>query len=46
VERLFDLGIDGVIANQSGPARQSLHAYVERPGTGLAARRIRAWRAD
>jgi glycerophosphoryl diester phosphodiesterase len=44
--RLLDLGIDGVITDQSALARKILDQYLSRPKTERAARRVRAWLAD
>jgi glycerophosphoryl diester phosphodiesterase len=46
MERLLDLGIDGVITDQSALARKILDQYLSRPKTEPAARRVRAWLAD
>ena len=46
IERLLDLGIDGVITDQSALARKILDQYLSRPKTERAARRVRAWLAD
>jgi glycerophosphoryl diester phosphodiesterase len=46
MERLFDLGIDGVITDQSALVRKTLDEYLRRPLRERAVRRIRAWLAD
>jgi glycerophosphoryl diester phosphodiesterase len=46
VERLLDLGIDGVITDQSALARKTLDEYLSRPKAERALRRVRAWLAD
>jgi glycerophosphoryl diester phosphodiesterase len=45
LERMFDLGIDAVITNQSELARKIRDTYVNRPKPERAVRRIRAWLA-
>jgi glycerophosphoryl diester phosphodiesterase len=46
MERLLDLGIDGVITDQSALARKILDQYLSRSKTERAARRVWAWLAD
>ena len=46
LQRLFDLGIDGVITDQTALARKTLDEYLSRPKSERAVRRIRAWLAD
>ena len=46
MERLLDLGIDGVITDQSALARKTLDEYLSRPKSERAVRRVRAWLAD
>jgi glycerophosphoryl diester phosphodiesterase len=46
LERLIDLGIDGVITDQSALARKTLDEYLSRPKAELAVRRVRSWLAD
>jgi glycerophosphoryl diester phosphodiesterase len=46
MERLLDLGIDGVITDQSALARKTLDEYLSHPKAERAVRRIRAWLAD
>ena len=45
MERLLDLGIDGLITDQPALARKILDQYLSRPKTERAARRVRAWLA-
>jgi glycerophosphoryl diester phosphodiesterase len=44
--RLFDLGIDGIITDQSALARKTLDEYLSRPKSERAVRRVRSWLAD
>src|SRR5262249_43703031 len=46
MERLFDLGIDGVITDQLALARKTVEEYHNRPKHERAVRRVRAWIAD
>jgi len=46
MQRLFDLGIDGLITDQSALARRTLDEYVSRPKSERAVRRVRSWLAD
>ena len=46
LQRQFDLGIDGVITDQSALARQSLDEYLSRPRLERSVRRVRAWLGD
>ena len=46
MERLLDLGIDGVITDQFALARKILDQYLSRSKTERAARRVWAWLAD
>ncbi len=46
MERLFDLGIDGVITDQSALARKTLDEYLNRTKPERALRRVRSWLAD
>ena len=46
VERLFDLGVDGVITDQSALARKTLDEYLGRSALERSARHVRAWLAD
>lgn len=46
LERLFDLGIDGVITDESALARRRLEAHQDRPPSERATRRVWAWLAD
>ncbi len=45
-EHLLDLGIDGVITNQSELMRKTLSKYLSRPKPERAVRRVRSWLAD
>jgi glycerophosphoryl diester phosphodiesterase len=46
MQRLFDLGIDGLITDQTSLARKTLDDYLNRPKSERTVRRIRAWLAD
>jgi len=46
MQRLFDLGIDGLITDQSALARKTLEEYLNRPKTERALRRVRSWLAN
>jgi len=46
MQRLFDLGIDGIITDQSALARKTLDEYRSRPNSERAVRRVRSWLAD
>jgi glycerophosphoryl diester phosphodiesterase len=46
MERLLDLGVDGVITNQSALARKTLNEFLRLPKAERAARRVRTWLAD
>jgi glycerophosphoryl diester phosphodiesterase len=46
LRRQFDLGIDGVITDQSALARKTLEEYLGRPRLERSARQVRAWLAD
>jgi glycerophosphoryl diester phosphodiesterase len=46
MDRLLDLGIDGLITDQSALARKTVDAYLNRPKPERAVRRVRAWLAD
>jgi glycerophosphoryl diester phosphodiesterase len=46
IERLLDLGIDGIITDQCALARKTLDEYSRRPESERAVRRIRSWLAD
>lgn len=46
MQRLFDLGVDGVITDESALARQVREEHLGRPGAERALRRVRAWLAD
>jgi len=46
MQRLFDLGIDGLITDQSALARKTLNEYLSRPKAERAVRRVRSWLAD
>ena len=46
MQRLFDLGVDGIITDQSALARKTLEEYNSRPKTERAVRRVRSWLAD
>ena len=46
MQRLFDLGIDGIITDQSALARKTLDEYLSRPKSERAVRRVRSWLAD
>ena len=43
MERLFDLGIDGIITDQSPLARTTLSKYRERPAADRALHRVKSW---
>jgi glycerophosphoryl diester phosphodiesterase len=43
MERLFDLGIDGIITDQSALARTTLSKYRERPMAERALHRVKSW---
>jgi len=46
MQRLFDLGIDGLITDQSALARKTLEEYLNRPKTERALRRVQSWLAN
>jgi len=46
MQRQFDLGVDGVITDQSALARKTLEAERRRPKLERFARELRAWLAD
>jgi glycerophosphoryl diester phosphodiesterase len=46
MERLFDLGIDGIITDQSALARATLTKYRERPAAERALHRVKSWLID
>ena len=46
LQRLFDLGVDGVITDQSALARKTLDEYLGRSALERSARHVRAWLAD
>jgi glycerophosphoryl diester phosphodiesterase len=46
MQRLFDLGIDGLITDQSALARKTLNEYLRRPESERAIRRVRSWLGD
>jgi len=46
MQRLFDLGIDGLITDQSAVARKTLDEYLSRSKPERAVRRVRSWLAD
>jgi glycerophosphoryl diester phosphodiesterase len=46
MQRLFDLGIDGLITDQSALARRTLDEYLRSPKSERAVRRVRSWLAD
>ena len=46
LQRLFDLGVDGVITDQSALARKTLDEYLGRSAVERSARQLRAWLAD
>ena len=46
LQLLFDLGVDGVITDQSALARKTLNEYLGRSALERSARRVRAWLAD
>ncbi len=46
MHRLLDLGVDGVITDQSALARRTLDEYLSRPTLERDARLVRAWLAD
>jgi glycerophosphoryl diester phosphodiesterase len=46
MQRLLDLGIDGLITDQSALARKTLEEYLNRPKTERAVRRVRSWLAN
>jgi glycerophosphoryl diester phosphodiesterase len=46
LQRQFDLGVDGVITDQSALARRTLDAERARPELERFARELRAWLAD
>jgi glycerophosphoryl diester phosphodiesterase len=43
MERLFDLGIDGIITDQSALARTTLNKYCERSAAERALNRVKSW---
>jgi len=46
MQRLFDLGIDGIITDQAALARKTLDEHKNRPKSQRAVRRVRSWLAD
>jgi glycerophosphoryl diester phosphodiesterase len=46
MERLFDLGIDGIITDQSALARTTLNKYRDRPSTERTLQRVQSWLMD
>ena len=46
MQRLFDLGVDGIITDQSVLARKTLDEYLKRSPLERSARQLRAWLAD
>ena len=46
LQRLFDLGVDGVITDQSALARKTLDEYLGHSAFERSARHARAWLAD
>jgi len=46
MEHLFDLGVDGIITDQSALARRTLDEYLSLPRPERAIRRVRSWLAD
>lgn len=46
MQRLFDLGVDGIITDQSALARKTLDEYNSRSKSERAVRRVRSWLAD
>jgi glycerophosphoryl diester phosphodiesterase len=44
--RLFDLGVDGIITDESALARKTLDQFVQRPKAERAVRRVRSWLAN
>jgi glycerophosphoryl diester phosphodiesterase len=46
LQLLFDLGVDGVITDQSALARKTLAEYLGRSALERSARHVRAWLAD
>jgi glycerophosphoryl diester phosphodiesterase len=46
MQRMFDLGIDGVITDQSALARKTLNEYLDCPKPERAVRRVRSWLAE
>jgi glycerophosphoryl diester phosphodiesterase len=46
MQRLFDLGIDGLITDETALARKTLDEYLNRPKSERAVRRVRSWLAD
>jgi hypothetical protein len=46
MQRLLDLGIDGLITDQSALARKTLEEYLSRPKSERAVRRVRSWLAE
>jgi glycerophosphoryl diester phosphodiesterase len=46
LERLLDLGVDGVITDSTALARRTLDDYLRLPPSERALRRVRAWLAD
>jgi glycerophosphoryl diester phosphodiesterase len=46
MERMFDLGVDGIITDQSALARKTRDEYLSRPAAERAARRVRSWLSD
>ena len=46
MERLVDLGIDGVITDQAALARKTFEEYLSRPKPERAIRRVRSWLGD
>jgi glycerophosphoryl diester phosphodiesterase len=46
MERMFDLGVDGIITNQPALARKTLEEFLRRPKPERAVRRVRSWLVD
>jgi glycerophosphoryl diester phosphodiesterase len=46
MQHLFDLGVDGIITDQSALARKTLAEYEDRPRSERAVRRVCSWLAD
>jgi len=46
MQRLCDLGVDGLITDQAALARKTLDEHLSRPKSERAVRRVRSWLAD